>query len=456
LRGLGQPVEGDLNALQDTLRTRADIRYVPGLEQPATFGVFRPVVLLPDTVREQPHGIQQALVAHELVHVQRRDWLWVLGEELLLAGFWFNPGIWWIVANVRRAREESVDELAILATGSRRTYVKALLAFAGTEALAPAPAFADRRHLFKRITLISREAVMSSNRIVLSCAVMAMIVLAGGWYAASAFPLIEQSPILQQEGPGPYEQKAKPAGRDNPVPTRTDYQAADYPAEARTAGVSGTISLRVTVDEVGRVVEARRTAFALEVVSPRITARFTNTSPDAMRDALQRSHPNAAVDSILSALEALTNAASHAVSQWRFDPPSNGPVAFDVAIHFKADGETTARVAAPVVGSVASHALFNPEGAVRVGGNIKAPTKIKDVRPVYPLVAMQARVSGMVIVEARIGPDGSVEAARVLRSIPLLDQAALDAVYQWKFTPTLLNGVPTPVIMTVTVNFTIQ
>jgi TonB family protein len=59
-------------------------------------------------------------------------------------------------------------------------------------------------------------------------------------------------------------------------------------------------------------------------------------------------------------------------------------------------------------------------------------------------------------VEARIGEDGSVEDARVLRSIPLLDQAAIDAVMQWRFRPTLLNGKPVPVIMTVTVNFTLD
>ena len=56
----------------------------------------------------------------------------------------------------------------------------------------------------------------------------------------------------------------------------------------------------------------------------------------------------------------------------------------------------------------------------------------------------------------RFGPDGAVKDAKVLRSIPLLDQAALDAVRQWVFTPTLLNGVPVPVIMTVTVQFTLQ
>ena len=97
-----------------------------------------------------------------------------------------------------------------------------------------------------------------------------------------------------------------------------------------------------------------------------------------------------------------------------------------------------------------------PQAPIRVGGNIKAPQKIKNVNPVYPPIAQSARVQGVVIIEATIGPDGRVKDAKVLRSIPLLDQAALDAVKQWQFTPTLLNGVPVPVIMTVTVNFTLQ
>ena len=91
--------------------------------------------------------------------------------------------------------------------------------------------------------------------------------------------------------------------------------------------------------------------------------------------------------------------------------------------------------------------------AVRVGGKIKAPIKIKDVKPVYPAIAQSARVAGAVIVEATIGPDGKVIDAKVLRSIPMLDQAALDAVRQWEYTPTLLNGVPVPVLVTVTINF---
>ena len=97
-----------------------------------------------------------------------------------------------------------------------------------------------------------------------------------------------------------------------------------------------------------------------------------------------------------------------------------------------------------------------PSAPVRVGGNIKPPTKTRDVKPVYPPIAQSARVQGVVIIEATIGADGRVKEAKVLRGQPLLDQAALDAVKQWQFTPTLLNNVPVPVIMTVTVNFTLQ
>jgi periplasmic protein TonB len=93
---------------------------------------------------------------------------------------------------------------------------------------------------------------------------------------------------------------------------------------------------------------------------------------------------------------------------------------------------------------------------VRVGGDIKEPKKIKHVAPVYPDIAQASRVQGVVILEAIIDPNGNVSDARVLRSIALLDQAALDAVMQWQFTPTLLNGNPVSVIMTVTVNFSLN
>jgi protein TonB len=97
-----------------------------------------------------------------------------------------------------------------------------------------------------------------------------------------------------------------------------------------------------------------------------------------------------------------------------------------------------------------------PKEPVRIGGDVKPPQKVKHVNPVYPAIAQSARVQGIVIIEATIGPDGRVTDARVLRSIPLLDDAALQAVKEWQFTPTLLNKEPVPVVMTVTVQFSLQ
>jgi len=97
-----------------------------------------------------------------------------------------------------------------------------------------------------------------------------------------------------------------------------------------------------------------------------------------------------------------------------------------------------------------------PTAPIRIHQGIRQPTRILDAQPIYPVIAQSARVQGVVILEAVVGADGRVREARVLRSIPLLDQAALDAVRKWVYTPTLLNGVPIPIVMTVTVTFTLR
>jgi periplasmic protein TonB len=97
-----------------------------------------------------------------------------------------------------------------------------------------------------------------------------------------------------------------------------------------------------------------------------------------------------------------------------------------------------------------------PQAPIRVGGSISLPAKVMHVAPVYPPLARSARVSGVVILEVVIDEHGAVRDVQILRSIPLLDRAAADAVSQWRFTPTLLNGQPVPVVMTVTVSFTLN
>ena len=93
---------------------------------------------------------------------------------------------------------------------------------------------------------------------------------------------------------------------------------------------------------------------------------------------------------------------------------------------------------------------------IRRGGNVQAANLIYQVNPVYPPLARQIRVQGAVVMEAVINKEGSIESLRVISGHPLLNQAALDAVKQWRYRPTMLNGEPVEVITTVTVTFSLR
>jgi protein TonB len=93
---------------------------------------------------------------------------------------------------------------------------------------------------------------------------------------------------------------------------------------------------------------------------------------------------------------------------------------------------------------------------VRVGGRVREPRKLKAVSPVYPEAARDARLEGVVVLECLIDPQGRVSKVEVLRGVPLLEEAAVEAVRQWIYTPTLMEGVPVPVLMTVTVRFDLK
>ena len=133
---------------------------------------------------------------------------------------------------------------------------------------------------------------------------------------------------------------------------------------------------------------------------------------------------------------------------WQGDPiaTANDSVGLMDGIHDGVDTLTPPPPAPPV---------DTPPAKVRVG-EVRQPVKIHDAAPVYPAIAQSARVQGIVIVQATIGVDGQVIDATVLRSVPLLDEAALAAVRQWRYTPSRLNGAPVAVVMTVTVNFTLR
>lgn len=458
LRRAGRVADaGEQTELQQTLGTHAEVRVVPELSQPMTFGGLRPVVLVPASLLRHPAPIQRAVFAHELLHVQRRDWMWLIGEELVRAALWFHPVMWWLISRVQRSREEVVDELAVLVTDSRKAYIEALLAYAGDRPLAATAAFSPRRHLFSRMVLISREGVMSSRRIVVSCAVMALVVLIGVQYAVSAFPL--QSTVSGARPPapneaGPLERRAQSVTPENPVPRRVGYVAPVFPDGAGDA--RGTVTVKLTIDELGRIAESRVVGVSVQGKEYSISMSGEN-APGQLEQSLAKStmkkKDGTAVDTgaVGAAAEGLIAAALMSVRQWRYDPPAIGPLSFFMTLRF---ASTPSQEPAAGLDAVTDSSTWPADGAIRVGGNIKVPTKIRNVSPVYPAEARAANVQGVVIIEARIDAEGRVAETHVLRSIPLLDQAAVDAVSQWEFMPTLMNGKPVPVIMTVTVNFT--
>jgi len=420
------PLSTEENALQDALGTRAEIRYAAGLQQPITFGVRSPVVLLPIEVRRCAVDIRRAVVCHELLHVRRKDWAWLVGEETIRAVLWFHPAIWWLISQIQAAREEVVDERAVSTTGNRRAYMEALLSFSVRSSLAAATAFGERHRLFQRIALISKESAMSRKHLVLSCATIALIVIIGSRYAVAAFP-------LQQSAIGPEEQQVAAITPENPIPRRVYALMPTYPQQLVQSGLQGFITAQVVIDDSGRVVETRRVYTGISRVSD--YAQPQPTSGDS------------------NAANIFWSVVDEALRRWQYEAPSMAPIAFPVSFRFSPDrdGIELNATPAPFTPAPVWHA-----GAVSVGNGIAAPEKVKNVLPVYPLEAQNARAQGVVIVEVRVEPDGRVSNARVMRSIPQLDQAALDAVSRWEFSPALdRQGRATPVILTVTVQFTL-
>jgi protein TonB len=94
--------------------------------------------------------------------------------------------------------------------------------------------------------------------------------------------------------------------------------------------------------------------------------------------------------------------------------------------------------------------------SIRVGGNVQAANLIRQVKPTYPPLAKQARIQGTVRFNAVIAKDGTIQNLTVVSGHPMLVQSALEAVKQWLYKPTLLNGDPVEVITTIDVNFTLN
>jgi TonB family protein len=420
--------------------SRYDLREGPPDLMPATWGTRNPIVVLPSVARDWPQSRLDPVLVHELAHVQRHDASWLQLAHVMLAVWWMHPLAWVAARHLRVERERACDDLA-LAFGSRASeYASELVSLAGEcSGTEMTLAMARRSQLEGRVMAILNPRVNRDGRTRLATALAAILVL-----AIVPMASLRALDAVMSTAPEMSTQQQQPVRVGGAIqePKKIKHVAPVYPDVAIQARVQGVVIVEAVIGTDGRVADARA------------------IRPVAL----------------------LTEPALDAVLQWQFTPtllngqPVEVIMTVTVSFHLGEDGLPLAPPPPPPAPPApptppatdvppppppppappAPPAVWNYGDPVRVGGAIKEPKKLKDVRPVYPPIAESARVQGIVIVEIRIDEDGRVSDARVIRPVALLDQAALDAVLQWEFEPTMLNGRPVPVIMTVTVNFTLQ
>jgi hypothetical protein len=303
-----------LLALRDDLAPKARFLLSDEAGTPATFGLRRPVVLLPPVFESMDRGRQAAIVLHELVHARRADWAVLMAEEVLKAILFFHPAVHWLVARVRLAREQTVDAVVVHRLGRREPYLESLVAmarFAAHARTVPAAPFLRESHLRERVDLLLKEVSMSRVRtlahVVLTAAAL---VLAVSW-VASAVPL----------------QSAKPAAPDAKIAVDDKVSATGepkivhkvdpaYPAEAKAAGVQGLFVIDVVIGKDGAIKDARVAASAPTV--------------ERLKELESKKGTPAAIEGDAR----LAAAALDAVKQWRYEPilKDGKPVEFKATV----------------------------------------------------------------------------------------------------------------------------
>jgi TonB family protein len=262
------PLPAGIQESARRLGVTPEIRTCGELQSPVTFGVRRPLILLPLNFSEMEINRQQAVITHELLHVVRHDWVWNLLEECVLAGFWFHPAVWWLVGRIRLGRELVVDQQVVALTRARKPYLCALVeiaAGAGALRVVMAPAFLNECQLAERIRALAKEDGMSKRGAVLALlGVVALTLLAGlavihrfplksgsGWWAANA----PKGGAVQPLRVNPFA--ATPGvfsvGNGVSAPIPIFKPEPPYTKEARSAKTQGTVVLKIIVGDDGLV-----------------------------------------------------------------------------------------------------------------------------------------------------------------------------------------------------------
>ncbi len=293
---------------------------------PVTFGLFRPIVFLPESFLTLKQDAQCAIVCHELLHVKRNDWLVTVIEELVGACLWFHPAVWWLLSQAKLAREQLVDAEVIRLTAAPDPYIDALLRMAGAHpdrALLPAPLFLYKRHLIRRLRSLLMDCPISRPRLVWSYASMAALLAFTAGLAFTSFPLMGQ-PQIQEA-----------------VVTEIA-EARDVSPQTPTGGpIPQGVGWMGSMDGVYRVGGG--------VTAPKLMTRVDPQYSDAAREALTQgtvvvqaivqTDGTMTVTRVLRSLNPeLDRNAVNAMKQWRFEPGKLKdmpvPVELDVEVSF--------------------------------------------------------------------------------------------------------------------------
>jgi len=480
----------EIEDLRLWLAPGCEVRSSGDITCPVTFGWLRPVVLLPEACEHMPLPARRAMLCHEFVHVRRRDWLHTILESLAGAALWFHPAVWWLLSRIHISREQAVDQETVRRTEARQEYLEALLAVASAQmkpSWAPAPLFLKKRHLAERVAALLKETPMSKTRLLASFSMILSLLAVVARVAVLQFPMRAPAQEIRQGGDRLLHRSA-----------------IHYPREAVEKKIEGTVLIEATIDEKGVVTDARvlsgpqelRKAalssvlnwhyskdvrgpatvhIAIEFKSPpSMTAPLAATTPPPPPQGtnLTRIHffgiseqMKQEITSRLPVREGapITNDDLNTIRAFlkEIDEHVNASliVKFGPAGH---EGQLIIGLQAESAGARVGLATTAPppppaDGVtrIRVGGNVQHARLTYQVPPVYPALARQARIQGTVQFTATIETDGTMKHLELVSGHPLLVQSAYDAVKQWTYAPTHVNGQPVVVVTTINVNYTL-
>ncbi len=412
----------DIDVMRVALAPRAAFRWSDDVRQPVTFGVRRPVVLLPQRFNELTHDAKCTVACHELLHIKRRDWLWTVLETHVRALFWFHPAVWWLLDRVQRLREQVIDRLVVERTSTPRDYMLALMMFAdGERPTALSSAFLRRRHLKSRLSQLVKETHMSAGRLLCTMAALTLIVGCVTIATVKALPL--ELGALAQTG-----------SASRMVIRLAETTPADGLREVVVPGSNERIYLHSTplatwedVSVVKVINDGNGQIGVAMTFEPAAASRMTNAT------AAHLGKP----------LAILIDGRVVSVSTVRTAIGDSATIT----------GITAALAQQLVDANMACHT--NPAQCAAA----VLPVPLHQERPQYTQAAMAAQIEGTVVLEITVLADGSVGDVKVVRSLDSelgLDQEAVKALKLWTWKPGTRGGQPSSVTVQIEMKFTLK